>query len=175
MNDFATSCLLLAISFFLSHPVIPVCMPLFRRKQQEQYPLLFWQLLIQTLRCLLCTWSTASVRKKRLFEFHPLGQSIILASPVSEHNIPTEKVISCSDLALAPFIKGPQGQKHNVGKDTSSPSVTWQSQQKMREEALGRQIHRKYLISLRLFLLRDSAWTETQSPYHPTQGPVCDM
>lgn len=36
-------------------------------------------LLIQTHRCLLCTWSIASSRKKSLFEFHPLGQSEALA------------------------------------------------------------------------------------------------
>lgn len=74
---------------------------------------------------------------KRLFEFRPLGQSIVLASARSEHNIPTEKVISCSDLASAPFIKGPHRQKHKAVKGPSPPGGTWQSQQKTEDVGTG--------------------------------------
>lgn len=94
-------------------------------------------LLIQTRHCLLCTRSIASARKKRLFEFHPLGQSIVLASLHSEHNIPIEKVISCSDLAPAPFIKGRRRQKHDAVKGPSFPGDTWQSQQKTENVGTG--------------------------------------
>lgn len=74
---------------------------------------------------------------KRPFEFRPLGQSIVLASACSEHNIPTEKVISCSDLVSAPFIKGPHGQKHNAVKGPSPPGGAWQSQQKTEDVGTG--------------------------------------
>lgn len=162
--------------FFLSHPVIPIYVLLFHGKQQEQYLLYCWQTTASDTDTPL---PFVHLKHRLLQEKEPIWipPSWPVCSPHLEHNIPTEKVISCSDPAPAPFITGPQQQKHKCCYRSFLPQ--WYLRRSRKQEtwewALGRHIPQEHLITLRLLPPCDPAWTGTEPLHHPTQRAVCSV
>lgn len=94
------------------------------RETAEQYLLYCWQTTASDTDTPL---PFVHLKHRLLQEKEPvwIPPSWSVCRPHQEHNIPTEKVISCSDPAPAPFITGPQQQKHDAVTGPSSPSGTW--------------------------------------------------
>lgn len=160
-------------SFFLSHPVIPIYVLLFHGKQQNNTFCTAGRqlLLIQIHRCLLCTWSIASSRKKSLFEFHPLGQSVGL----TRNTISQQRRLFPAVTQHQPLSSRGHNNKSMMLLQVLPPPVVPGSHSRKQETwewALGRHIHQGHLITLRLLPPCDSAWTGTEPLYHPTQRAV---